>query len=95
MPFLLSFPSLAVMFTWLFIHTKGSLLVAVLFHAWYDVVLMFPAEMLAAADTERMLWALAGVQGVVAVAVVVLGGLRQPGYSEAAQIESRTATAAA
>lgn len=75
-PFLLAFPSLSILFTWVFIHTKSSLLMAVLFHAWYDIVLLFPAQMLSAADTERMFWALAVVQTVVAVAVVGLGGLR-------------------
>jgi membrane protease YdiL (CAAX protease family) len=94
-PFFLGFPSLAILFTWVFIHTKGSLLVAVLFHAWYDIVLLFPAEMLAAADTERMFWALAAVQGLVAVAVSVLGGLRRPGQVEAELIELRDAPAAA
>jgi uncharacterized protein len=96
-PFLLAFPSLAILFTWVFIHTKGSLLIAVLFHAWYDVVFLFPAQMLAAADTERMFWALAVVQGLVASVVVAMGGLRQPGYAEAgpSEIDSRSATAAA
>ena len=81
-PFLLAFPSLSILFTWVFLHTRGSLFVAVLFHAWYDVVFLFPAQMLAPADTERMLWALVVVQTVVAVAVVGLGGLRQKAGAE-------------
>jgi hypothetical protein len=75
-PFLLSFPSLAVIFTWVFIHTRQSLFIAVLLHAWYDVVLLYPVQMIPAAHFEVVIWALAAVQGLVATAIVVFGGLR-------------------
>ena len=41
----------------------------------HDVVLLFPAQMLATEDTERVFWALAAVQTVIAVAVAPPGGV--------------------
>ena len=49
-PFLLQVVPLSIMFTWLFLRTKGSVLIAVLFHAWFDLVLMYVAAMVAPGD---------------------------------------------
>jgi membrane protease YdiL (CAAX protease family) len=70
-PFLLAILPLSVLFTWLFVHTGGSVLIAVLFHAWYDVALGYVAEMVATSDYALMWWLIFAVQGIVAVAVVL------------------------
>jgi membrane protease YdiL (CAAX protease family) len=70
-PFLLSVVPLAVLVTWLFLNSGGSLFVAVLFHAWYDVILLYPQAVVAAADFERMWWLILVSQSLVAVVVVL------------------------
>jgi membrane protease YdiL (CAAX protease family) len=75
-PFLLQVVPLSILFTWLFLRTEGSVLIAVLFHAWFDLVLMYVAAMVAPADYRLLWWLLCGVQGVAAGVVVAAGGLR-------------------
>jgi uncharacterized protein len=70
-PFFLGVIPLAVLFTWLFLHTRGSLLIAVVFHAWYDLVLMYPLDVIARSDYARMWWLLFAVQSLVAVTVLL------------------------
>ena len=70
-PFLLAVPPLAVLFTWIFLHTRDSVFIALLFHAWYDLVLVYVLATLVPADLERFLWAIAAVQWLAAVAVVI------------------------
>jgi membrane protease YdiL (CAAX protease family) len=73
-PFHLQVIPLAVLFTWLFVNTKGSLFIAVLFHAWNDLVLQYLGAMVAPGDYERMWWLLLASLGLAAVAVVVATG---------------------
>ena len=75
-PFLLQVVPLSILFTWLFLRTGGSVLVAVLFHAWFDLVLMYVAAMVAPGDYRLLWWLLCGVQVVAAGVVVAAGGLR-------------------
>jgi membrane protease YdiL (CAAX protease family) len=75
-PFLLQVVPLSILFTWLFLRTKGSVLIAVLFHAWFDLVLMYVAAMVAPGDYRLLWWLLCAVQGVTAGVVVAAGGLR-------------------
>jgi membrane protease YdiL (CAAX protease family) len=70
-PFLLSVVPLAVLFTWLFLNSGGSLFVAVLFHAWFDLVLGIAGAMVARNDFGRMWWLLVVSQSLAAVVVVV------------------------
>ena len=70
-PFLLSIVSLAVLFTWLYLKSGGSIFVAVLFHAWYDLVLVYAAAILAPNDFGRMWWLILASQTLVAVIVVM------------------------
>ena len=74
-PFLLQVVPLSILFTWLFLRTKGSVLIAVLFHAWFDLVLMYVAAMVAPGDYRLLWWLLCGLQGVTAGVVVAAGGL--------------------
>jgi len=74
-PFLLQIVPLSVLFTWVFVHTNGSLLPAVLFHACFDVALASAAPTLAVDDYARLWWALLVLQTLAAAAVVGFGGL--------------------
>ena len=51
-PFLLSVVPLAVLFTWQFLKSGGSLFIAVLFHAWYDLAFVFAAAIVAPATSH-------------------------------------------
>ena len=62
--------SFSVLFTWLHGKTKGSLMVALVFHAALN---LFSVEGI---DPSRHYWLRALVYGVTAVAVVAAGGLR-------------------
>jgi membrane protease YdiL (CAAX protease family) len=73
-PFLLAVLPASVLFTWLFLHTRGSVLLAVLFHAWFDVVLAAGAAMVAPSDYARLWWLLVAAQA--AAAAVVISGER-------------------
>jgi uncharacterized protein len=70
-PFFLGVIPLAVLFTWLFLHTRGSLLIAVVFHAWDDLVLQYFVEVIARSDYELMWWLLFAVESIVAIIVLL------------------------
>jgi membrane protease YdiL (CAAX protease family) len=70
-PFMLAVIPTAVMFTWIFLHTAGSVLIAVLFHAWNNVLLAYFAEIIAPSDFERMWWLLFVVQSIAAIVIVL------------------------
>jgi len=82
-PFLLQIVPLSVLFTWVFVHTNGSLLPAVLFHACFDVALASAAPTLAVDDYARLWWALLVLQTLAAAAVVGFGGLRAGAVGDA------------
>ena len=93
-PFLLALLPASVLFTWLFLHTRGSVLLAVLFHAWFDVVLAARAAMVAPSDYARLWWLLVAVQAAAAVAVIAgerwrLGGVSVAGDASAAAAATR------
>jgi membrane protease YdiL (CAAX protease family) len=71
-PFLLQVVPLSVLFTWIFLHTRGSLFIAVLFHAWLDLVLLFVGATIGPSDYELMWWLILGIQTVAAIAAVVV-----------------------
>jgi uncharacterized protein len=70
-PFFLGVIPLAVLFTWIFLHTRGSLLIAVVFHAWYDLVLDYLLAPIERSDYALMWWLLFAVQSIVAVTVLL------------------------
>ncbi|MHB9286012.1 CPBP family intramembrane glutamic endopeptidase [Halobacteriales archaeon Cl-PHB] len=73
LPFLVQGIALAVLFTWLYNSTRGSLLLAVLFHgtvnAWLTSVWFLRGEV-----DSTTLWVFAGLLGVTAVSVLVFYG---------------------
>ena len=74
-PFLLSVVPLSVTFTWIFLRTGRSLLIMVLFHAWYDLVLQCAAAVIDQNDIARLWWLLVVTQSIAAAVV----GLRLRG----------------
>lgn len=78
-PFMLGVIVQSVLFTWLFRGTGGSVFIAVLFHAWYDSVLMYVVAILPEVEIATLWWLLLALNGAAAVAVVVAGrvGLRR------------------
>jgi hypothetical protein len=83
---------LSILTTWIFVHTRSSVFIAILFHAWFDVVLLYGFEMVAKTDAALTWWLLAAVQATVAVIVVAIWGtnlVRRP----SPQAEERSAVA--
>jgi hypothetical protein len=70
-PFLLVVLPASVLFTWLFVHTRGSVLLAVLFHAWFDVVLATGGALVAPSDYALLWWLLVAAHTAAAVTVIV------------------------
>lgn len=79
--FLLLTVAYSVLFTWIYLHTRGSVLVATLFHG---AINLSQGLFLGGLDPARTYWLLAAVYGVAAL-VVVLGAARAFG-----QPQSRT-----
>jgi membrane protease YdiL (CAAX protease family) len=76
----------SIVFTWLFNHTKGSALLAFLFHATFDTFAEFFIPMVAGADQARLYLLVAALIALIAAVIVILTGpalVRKP----AAQVE--------
>jgi membrane protease YdiL (CAAX protease family) len=87
-PFMLAVIPLSVLTTWIFVHTRSSVFIAILFHAWFDVVLLSSFEMVARSDAALTWWLLAGTQTALALAVVAIWGpnlVRRPAADEEAR----------
>jgi membrane protease YdiL (CAAX protease family) len=69
--FLLSALATSILFTWLFNHTNGSVLIAGLFHAATDVSIAALGVM---TGGGRLFWLFIALQWAVALAVVLLAG---------------------
>ena len=69
--FVLTVVSYSVLFTWLYLRTDGSLLVAVVFHAALNLFSV------AGLDPARQYWWRALVYGFVALLLIATGGLRR------------------
>ena len=85
-PFMLAVIPLSILTTWIFVNTRSSLFIAILFHAWFDAFLAFGLAVVAPADAALIWWLLAGIQTVMAIAVVAAYGptlMRRPAASPA------------
>ena len=92
-PFMLAVVPLSILTTWIFVHTRSCVFIAILFHAWFDVVLLSGFEMVARTDAAFTWWLLAAVQTTLAVMVVAVRGpnlVRRP----FPQMEARLAAVA-
>jgi CAAX protease family protein len=90
-PFMLAVVPLSILTTWIFLHTRSSVFIAILFHAWFDVVLISGLGMVATADAAMMWWILAGVQTALAVIVIAIWGphlVRKPSATEPARSDA-------
>ncbi len=71
----------AFLFTWLYQHTNGSVLIAILFHSMLNTVAATVYPLFTGVYLEQMLWLFVAANLLAAVAVVVLTGpnlRRQP-----------------
>lgn len=73
-PFLLAVIPLSVLTTWIFVHTRSSVFIAILFHAWFDVVLLAGFGMVAPSDAALTWWLLGATETVLAIVVVAIWG---------------------
>jgi uncharacterized protein len=73
-PFMLAVVPLSVLTTWIFLHTRASMFIAILLHAWYNAVLAYGFAMVAPDDAALTWWLLAGVQAVFALIVIAVWG---------------------
>jgi membrane protease YdiL (CAAX protease family) len=69
--FVLSALATSILFTWVFNHTGGSVLIAGLFHAATDVSI---AALGVLTGDIRLFWLFIGLQWLVAVAVILIAG---------------------
>jgi len=94
-PFMLAVVPLSILTTWIFLHTRSSVFIAILFHAWFDVVLISGLGMVATTNAAMMWWILAAVQVTLAVIVVAIWGpdlVRKPSATEPARSDAVAAT---
>ena len=61
----------SVLFTWVYLHTRGSVLIATLLHG---AINLFPGLLLGGIDPAREYWLLAAVYGAAALVLVVAAG---------------------
>lgn len=75
----------AFLFTWLYQHTNGSVLIAILFHSMLNTVADIFFPLFTGAYLEQMLWLFLAMNLLAAVAVIVLTGpnLRRPSVPSA------------
>jgi membrane protease YdiL (CAAX protease family) len=64
----------AVLFTWLYTNTGGSVLIAILFHGSLNTLAQFFRPMFAGADATRLFWLLAAAFVAAALVVVLATG---------------------
>jgi len=80
-PYLVAGIASAVLTNWIYYNTRGSALMAMLYHSAANTIGIYYAPMLSSGDQARYFWMLAVVNWVVAVAVILLTGptlQRQP-----------------
>jgi len=80
----------AFLYTWLYQHTNGSVVIAILFHSLFNTVAVIFYPLFTGVYLEQMLWLFLVVNLLVAVAVVVLAGpnLRRPSVPSVATAPS-------
>jgi membrane protease YdiL (CAAX protease family) len=60
------------LFTWLYQHTKGSVLIAILFHSWVNTVAAILSPLFTGVYLEQTWWLLVGMYALTAAVVVVI-----------------------
>jgi uncharacterized protein len=94
-PFMLAIVPLSVLTTWIFVHTRGSMFIAILLHAWFNAIIPFGFAMIAPTDAALTWWLVAGVQTVAALVVIAIyGPSLVRGESRKADAKSAAAAAA-
>jgi hypothetical protein len=73
-PFMLAVIPLSVLTTWIFVLTRSGVFIAILFHAWFDVVLLYGFAMVAQSDGALTWWMFGVTQTALAIVVVAIWG---------------------
>lgn len=95
-PYLTAGIASAILTNWIYYNTRGSALMAILYHSAANAVGLYYAPMLSSGDQARYYWMLAVVNWVAAVAVILLAGptlQRQPGIRPETVPASKPSTA--
>ena len=71
-PFMLLVVPTSVLVTWIFVNTRASVFIAILFYAWFDVVLAYVGAMVSPSDYPLMWWLLLVTETLVAAVVVAV-----------------------
>jgi uncharacterized protein len=72
-PFAASVVAMSILFSWLYLRTEGSVLLATLMHAMLNSLAAFVFPTFAAEDVGRLWWIYAGVLWAAAVVVLLVG----------------------
>ena len=73
-PFMLAIVPLSVLTTWIFVNTRASVFVQILFHAWFNALLAAGLAAVNVADAALTWWIVGATQAVFAVAIVAFTG---------------------
>ncbi|MFP3975888.1 MAG: type II CAAX prenyl endopeptidase Rce1 family protein [Dehalococcoidia bacterium] len=73
--FMIGSPAVAILYTWVYNHTKGSLLIAILYHTAFDSTLYVALPAFSTAEELRLAFALTvGLLWVLAIIIVAVYG---------------------
>jgi len=91
-PYVLAGIASAILTNWVYYNTRGSALMAMLYHTAANTIGIYYSPMLSDADQVRYYWMLAVVNWVVAVGVILMTGptlqRKTKGFAQAFQIPS-------
>lgn len=87
LPYIPLLVAAAVLYTWLYLHTNGSVLLATLLHGSIAIGAEYFQPMFSGADSVRLFWLLAALFCAPATAVVIAAGPSLTGWSSATRAE--------
>lgn len=88
-PLLLWAFAIVVVYTWIYNHAGGSVVIVTLFHVANNTVAFVASRLVPASDYATLLWLWSTLWSVVAVVIVVTGGLAKK--ADAEEVTSRPA----
>jgi membrane protease YdiL (CAAX protease family) len=73
-PFMITVVLTSVLYTWIFLHTRGSVFIAIVFHAWSNALLAYVGAMVSGTDAALFWWLNAAASAVATILVVAIFG---------------------
>jgi membrane protease YdiL (CAAX protease family) len=73
-PFMLTVIPTSVLFTWIYLHTRRSVFIAILFHATLDAALGYGLVTVSPADAALVWWLVAATETVMVLVVIAVFG---------------------